>query len=160
MSANVNPCPQFNPTLTPSGHYRLADGSLRTYADRGIQIRWTDEGPGGDVLSVPLSKCGKTAMICAEDFQRTVLEHGDGPWFLNDDGKGHSYVRMTSRIFGNNFSVARAVIGDNRQMVARYRNGDRTDLRRENVWPEGRKRQTARVTGAAAGAHRAAEAGA
>jgi hypothetical protein len=159
MSANASACLQFNLTTAPAGQYRLPDGSLKSYAERGIQVCGTDDKPSGNFLSIPLSNSGETATVCAEDFQSIILEHGDAPWLLNSNGSGrYAYVRMWSSSLRNIFSVARAVIGDNRRAVARYRNGDRTDLRRENVWPESRKKHIARVTGATAGANRNAEA--
>lgn len=86
------------------------------------------------VVGVPLSnRPGRHVWLYEADYETITNDHGNASWFLNDNGKGHLYVRMKSRDRGNNVMVARLVVSDPKAQVIRYRDGDRLNLRSRNL---------------------------
>jgi len=96
-----------------------------------------DPKDGTRVALVPLSK-GKTVAKVNEDDLFLLHQLGfTGRWFLNANGSGAEYVRLFHG--DNNKNVANLIMDPPRGYVVRYRNGNRKDLRRSNLYLQSRK---------------------
>ncbi len=92
----------------------------------------TEPKDNSSVVLVPLSSGKGYAKINEEDFLRIREEGYTGKWFLNSDRVGGiEYVRTFHKT--NNKSVSRLILNPPPGYVVRYRNTDRTDLRRCNL---------------------------
>lgn len=61
-----------------------------------------------------------------------------GGWYLNRQ-RTVEYVLVNNKKTGNNCTVARLIMDPPRGYVVRYRNGNRKDLRRSNLYLQTRK---------------------
>lgn len=92
---------------------------------------FTTDGDGVAIARVPLAN-GTCAIVETADWE-DLLSRGLTPhWTLNDDGKGRGYVRCQGG--GNLVMVSRQITGARRGEIVGYRNGDRRDLRRSNLY--------------------------
>ncbi|MFD2251881.1 hypothetical protein FHS82_002311 [Pseudochelatococcus lubricantis] len=93
------------------------------------------------LLQVPLAHSERTALIAPNDYRR-VLEAGYSPnWMQHPDGTIKTW--KSGRKSGTRTSIARVIMGvaetvtgiatQNRALIIKHRNGDKTDLRRENL---------------------------
>lgn len=91
---------------------------------------------GTSVLKVPLDDdANNFALVDEADYQR-LFDSGVTPnWFLNGDGKGRVYVRAGSWRDGKAsvIQIARAIVRGEGSRVVHYINGDRLDLRSNNL---------------------------
>lgn len=99
----------------------------------------TTDPDGAPIVRVPLAKGRGVAVLDAEDFDSLATLGFSTKWVLNEDGHGRGYVRCNHparEATGGLLSVARLVMEAPPGMVARYRDGDRTNLRRSNLYLE------------------------
>lgn len=94
---------------------------------------YTRDADGNPIAVVPLARGGDAlvdAPVLEELLQRGVTLN----WTFNLSGGGEfAYVR-TRTAARNLVSVAREVVGARSREIVRYRNGDRRDLRRSNLY--------------------------
>lgn len=86
---------------------------------------------------VPVSnRHGKVAVLDALDYYhlgKRALDVTALPWMLNDNGRGMEYLRV--HIPGqNNAQVARLIMGEPPHDRVAYHDGNRLNLRRENLY--------------------------
>lgn len=100
---------------------------------RPVEIR---RDPSGELVVLVRLAGGNTAVTTYEAFAR-LLEAGVSPnWVLNSDGKGRVYVRCTrtAELGGNLLMVSRLLVRPTeRRLAVRYRDGNRLNLRPENL---------------------------
>lgn len=95
----------------------------------------TTDADGAAVVLVPLANYPQPAKLLAEDFERLMLAGISHMWTLNIGKGGHGYVRLNSHRAGKNLiSVARLVMAPRAGQQVRYRDGDRLNLRRDNLY--------------------------
>lgn len=111
-------------------------------------VRFVEDMDGQEIALVTL-KGGDVAKLFTDDYER-LMDVGVSPnWFLNRDGSGaRGYVRthVPARFgWGNVAQVARLITQPvMRGLILRYADGDRLNLRRDNlVAREGRTNATA-----------------
>lgn len=102
---------------------------IRTIGD---VLHRTNRKTGVAEVGVSLANHPDRAWTSLEAFERITEQHGDGPWFLNDNGT-HSYVRLVPRGQGQPKMVARLVAGEQPRRVVKYSDGDRLNLRPDNL---------------------------
>jgi hypothetical protein len=92
------------------------------------------DGDGRAIVLVPLANHAEPARLFAEDFDR-LMEGGVGHlWTLNSNGKGNWYVRAcSSKVFGNITTVARLIADAGRGQCVRHEDGNRLNLRADNL---------------------------
>lgn len=94
------------------------------------------DGYGTSVLKVPLDDYSNNfALVDEADYQRLFNSGVTPNWFLNGDGKGRVYVRAGSWRDGKAsvIQIARAIVRGEGSRVVHYINGDRLDLRSNNL---------------------------
>lgn len=98
---------------------------------RKIQVLHTKDDKGKSIVRVPLSNSDRHATLDEQDFNQ-LLELGLSPsWKQGTDGL--IQVSVPGR---TNLPVARLITDASKQRV-RYLNGDKTDLRRDNLVLDG-----------------------
>lgn len=105
------------------------------------------DSAGQRCVRVPLAHSERTALVYAEDFG-SLMEAGlSFFWQLNFNKRdGQAYVK--ARLKGTQpHSIARLILGAGRKQEVRYRDGNRLNLRRDNLTI--RKGGTARIDTAA-----------
>lgn len=103
---------------------------------------------GTPIAVVPLAR-GGTAKINAADYHDLVALGVSPNWTLNSGGEGPSYVRASLRYVPAN--ITRFLLNPRADEIVSYRNGDRTDLRRANLYlRQVRRRTRATATATAA----------
>ena len=118
-------------------------------------IPFADEH-GAACFRIPLSNSPDTfAILDQQSFTNLISQGLTGRWFLNSNGAGRSYVRISvpveGRRGGTNLLVARLIIGAGPRTVVRYANGNPLDLRFVNLaWRKGKSGRTDADTLAAA----------
>jgi hypothetical protein len=126
------------PKITPAPPMPRRTGKKETTkkAYRPDSTPFTDEN-GQGCLRVPLDRRGERfAIVAARDYWRVVEAGATGPWLLNDNGSGRSYVRTSvpsGKGHGTLVQVARIISGAGPRTVIRYDNGDTCDLRAWNL---------------------------
>lgn len=92
---------------------------------------------GRRCLRVPLDKYGRNYAVVTEGGYRRALAAGVSPaWVLNSNGKGMTYVRSRSAKSSkasNTLQVARIIADAPPGHVVSHVNGDRLDLRPDNL---------------------------
>lgn len=99
-------------------------------------IRTTD-ADGTPVVRVPLARGRGFAVLFAEDFDTIASLGFTVRWCLNQGSPGYSYVRCghpASEATGGLLSVARLIMEAAPGLCVRYRDKDRTNLRRTNLY--------------------------
>lgn len=104
-------------------------------------MRNTTEPPGviadgGPVVLVELSnRPGVYAKLDRTDWDDWINAGRSTKFFANGNGVGAEYVfHYDPTRPGKNTLVARTLASPGKRKVTRYANGDRTDLRRANLW--------------------------
>jgi hypothetical protein len=73
--------------------------------------------------------------MLAADWQEWCRLRLPTRWTLNAAGNGHAYVRAArTRATGHLFTPARVLLEAGRGQIVRYRDGDTTNLRRDNLY--------------------------
>ncbi len=86
----------------------------------------------GQTVFVTL-KCGSTAMIDRDDFERLQEEGMSFNWFMITNGQGKSYVGTHHTRLDNIITVSRQIMRAKRGEVIYYLSGDPLDLRKSNL---------------------------
>lgn len=94
---------------------------------------------GLEIAHVPLRNRQRevigTAIIERGDLEALQAAGVPTPWFLNTSSSGHAYVNAPERDHrGRSLPVARAVLGTGKGTIVRYRDGNRLNLRRANLY--------------------------
>ena len=99
----------------------------------------TTAADGAPIVRVEMTNAPSVfATVDLEDWQSLVDAGFPNRWFLNHVGGGYRYVRFaTDRYAGNLETVARTILGPGRGRVTSYRDGDRLNLRRTNLYTAG-----------------------
>lgn len=103
---------------------------------RPKRLPWCSADPrnGRSIVHVPL-KGGGAAVLWAEDFDALTAAGFTDQWISNSDGKGRSYVRaFAPGMPGGLFTVAVVIMRPSPGYRVRYRDGDRLNLRRGNLY--------------------------
>ncbi|MFT8242414.1 hypothetical protein [Roseomonas sp. BN140053] len=97
-------------------------------------VRATD-ADGAAIVRVPLANTGSKAKLLAEDFDRLGGSAITSQWTLNENRRGgHGYVRCgCGHVPGGLVIVARLIMEPPPGFMVRYRDGDRMNLRRDNL---------------------------
>lgn len=90
---------------------------------------------GAAIVLVPLANTSRVAKLLAEDFARLQARGITAQWAFNEAKPGYGYVRCgcPSAVRGL-VTVACLIMEPPRGFNVRYRDGDRTNLRRENLY--------------------------
>jgi hypothetical protein len=90
---------------------------------------------GRPVVRVEMSNLPNVfATVDAADYDRLLAEGVSARWFINSNGKGTSYVRVSvNGVRGNLVLPARLILDAGRGEAVRYATPDRLDLRRSNI---------------------------
>jgi hypothetical protein len=98
------------------------------------KVRFAIDTDGERIALVPLANQRQPAKLLAEDLT-AVLEAGyTDQWTCNSDGKGHGYVRCgVNGVRGNLATVARLIVEPPKGYRVTYLDGDRLNLRRDNL---------------------------
>jgi hypothetical protein len=99
------------------------------------QPRTTREG-GKTITLIPLAGSPDPARLFAEDFEAIKAAGVSDQWFLDSDGKGHGYVRARRRdpaSKAHNIAVARLIMQPEPGEKVCYLDGNRLNLRRDNL---------------------------
>ncbi len=95
---------------------------------------FTTDADGNAIVLVPLANHASPAKLFADDFDRLMTDGYSDQWTLNTAKGGYSYVRVAnSQVAGCLESVARLVTNAGRGQVVRYRDGNRLNLRQDNL---------------------------
>ena len=104
----------------------------------------------GHVVRIPTSN-GPDVVMDRADYEALAPHHREGAWFYNNNGRSQRYVyvtraptmngeqahphsfRASKSKFRQSMPLARIVMAADAGRQVRYRNGDASDLRRENL---------------------------
>ena len=87
------------------------------------------------VILIPLAGDLGMVRLNAADHARLRAQGFSDQWCLHRDRDGRAYVRVANpERRGGVLTVARLILDTPAGRIIRYRNGDRTDLRRVNLW--------------------------
>lgn len=102
-----------------------------------ITITYARDADGVEVALVPVNS--RKGIVGCATIERSDLERLDAygvprHWYLNS-AHGCGYVSFAARAFkGGNQTVARLIVGAGFRKAVRYRDGDRLNLRRSNLY--------------------------
>ena len=108
---------------------------MNTNIKQPRQPRTTHEG-GKTITLVPLAGSPTPAQLFAEDFDAIKAAGVSDQWFLDSDGKGLAYVRARRKdpaSNAHNIAVARLIMQPEPGEKVCYLDGDRLNLRRDNL---------------------------
>ena len=111
---------------------------MKTNTKQPRQARSTHEG-GKSITLVPLAGSPDPARLYAEDFEAIKAAGFSDQWFLDSDGKGHGYARVWWRdptcpkAKARNLAVARLIMRPEPGEKVCYLDGNRLNLRRDNL---------------------------
>lgn len=97
---------------------------------------FTTDADGQQLVHVALANTDQRATLYAEDYQRWLAAGFSPYWSLCDVGYGIQYVLASARTAGNkhrSLTVARWIADAGKGQRVRYADGDRLNLRRENL---------------------------
>ena len=108
---------------------------------------FTSDENGNDIALVPLANHSNPARVLRKDFDALRAAGWSDQWTFNDSGNGYAYVKVgNSQSLGNLAIVARLLMKPGKREMIRYRDGDRTNLVRSNLYiepdPRGKKGKT------------------
>ena len=90
---------------------------------------------GQPIVLVPLANHSRPARIDAKDFEMLLADGYSDQWNFNRIGQGYGYVRCKDgKIKGGLSTVARLVLGAGENQVVHYRDGDRLNICRSNLY--------------------------
>ena len=90
---------------------------------------------GQPIVLVPLANHSRPARIDAKDFEMLLADGYSDQWNFNRVGQGYGYVRCKNgKVKGGLSTVARLVLGAGEKKVVHYRDGDRLNLCRSNLY--------------------------
>ena len=88
---------------------------------------------GQQIVLVPLANHDAPAKLLSEDWDYLGRQGISTQWTYNDNNRNRQYVRCPMRRQGNLETVARLITGAERGDVVSYLDGDRLNLRRDNL---------------------------
>src|SRR3954470_24858589 len=91
----------------------------------------TQDRDGKAIVLVPLASTAGHAKVLTEDYDALTRRGLTANWCFNSSGGPHHYVRCQGD--DNLLIVARVLTGADRGHMVRYRDGDRRNLRRDNL---------------------------
>lgn len=102
---------------------------------------------GREIVLVPLANQAAPVRILKADFDALIAAGWSDQWKLNDSGNGYAYVKVPETgTCGRHAIVARLLMQPGRREQVCYRDGNRTNLIRSNLYPiadpRGRKGKT------------------
>lgn len=102
-------------------------------------ITFTHDDDGRAVAHVPLRDRKHNvidfAIIERDDLEGLQAAGVPTPWFLNTSSSGQAYVNAPERDHkGRSLPVARTIIGAGKGTIVRYRDGNRLNLKRSNLY--------------------------
>jgi hypothetical protein len=99
----------------------------------------TTDHDGQAIVLVPLANHATPARMFPGDYAEMRREGFSGLWTLNQNGsRGYSYVRCAhARASGRLLTVARIIAGAEAGRIVKYHDGDRLNLRRDNLYLTG-----------------------
>lgn len=98
------------------------------------RVRFAIDHDGKRIALVALANHDAPAKLLASDYRRIVGDGFTDQWTLNSNGQGNAYVRCgTADVRGQLATVARLVLEPPHGYRVTYRDGDRLNLRRDNL---------------------------
>ncbi len=102
--------------------------------ERRKPVRTTDPD-GTPVVLVPIKHSDLCATVNEEDFDRMMEAGFSDQWWFEETYPGCKYVRVTDpSLASNNLTISRLVVEAGARQIVKYRDGDRLNLRRENLY--------------------------
>ena len=106
---------------------------------RDNTIPFTRDDDGLEVAHVPLRDRQREvigfAIVERGDLEALQAAGVQTPWFINSAASGHSYVNAPERKHrGRSQPVARVIMSAPNGVIVRYRDGNRRNLRRSNLY--------------------------
>lgn len=90
---------------------------------------------GKAIVLVSLANHPEPAKLLKADFLRLEAMGLGMAWTFNSDGKGHHYVRASvPGVSGSLSTVARLIVGAGRGQCVQYLDGNRLNLRSDNLF--------------------------
>jgi hypothetical protein len=87
---------------------------------------------GQRCVRIPLASTARIAILYAEDFERLIALGLSPFWMVNmNKPTGQGYVRVAKD--GRKLAIARLILGAGPRHQVAYRDGNRLNLRRENL---------------------------
>jgi hypothetical protein len=93
---------------------------------------WDYDQDGQKIILVPLQNCSRPAKLLPEDWDRLVTAGVSGYWSCK--GPQGRYVYSGTRRAGDLAIVARLIMDAGPDYRVHYHDGDRLNLRSENLW--------------------------
>lgn len=98
------------------------------------RVRFTIDHDGERIALVPLANHDAPAKLLASDYRRIVGDGFTDQWTLNSNGQGNAYVRCgAAKVRGQLATVARLLLEPPKGYRVTYLDGDRLNLRRDNL---------------------------
>ena len=97
------------------------------------QPTFTTDSDGDPIAIMPLAQ-GEPATVDADVLDELVRQGVTLNWTWNLSGDGYGYVRAEGPV--NLVTIARVIMKPPLGFIVRYRNGNRRDLRRKNLYLE------------------------
>ena len=97
---------------------------------------FTTDAHGQELAHVALANTDKRATLYAEDYRRLMDAGFTRYWALNGDGHGNAYVMLNGYTPNGRCGpspVARFIVDASKGRTVKYADGDRLNLRRENL---------------------------
>jgi len=94
---------------------------------------YTQDRDGKAIVLVPLANHAQPAKLFPEDLELLSSSGLGMAWTFNPAGNGTPYVRAYANVHGKLVTVARLILGVGRGRRVQYRDGDRLNLRRDNL---------------------------
>lgn len=111
----------------------------------------THDHRGRVVVLVPLANHPIPARLRLSDFEALKAQGVSDQWTLNKAKPGHGYVRASAaHAAGHLVTIARLLLDAQQGRQIGYRDGDRTNLLRENLYLKGTERRARRAMQSAA----------
>lgn len=95
----------------------------------------TQDRDGSAIVLVPLANHSQPAKLFREDFHRLTAEGLGLAWTFNEAKGGYRYVRAYAQgVCGDLVTVPRLILGAGAGRRVQYRDGDRLNLRLDNLY--------------------------
>jgi hypothetical protein len=99
-------------------------------------VHWTLDDSGRPLVQVSIPNCHRPAVLLGEDYAALMLAGVSPNWFINQNGRKLWYVRTPVGVNGRPDTVARLILGASNGARVKYVDGNRLNLRRENLYVE------------------------
>lgn len=97
------------------------------------EVRHATDLDGKAIVLVSLANHDRPAKLLAEDFAAIVEAGYTDQWTFNSNGIRHAYVRCYAATRGRLATVARLIVAPRKGYRVRYIDGDRLNLRGDNL---------------------------